>query len=392
MTVSGFRASRYHVGPALVANYLSPHGVKARLLTTALLVAMFALTACAYGSDSGSGDGPIQAPTPMPAAVSAPDSGVSSELANVDAIVDPNNLGWPRSVNALNGLVIIADQPQRILTISLGHDEVTYALVPKDRVIATSVFTQNPDQSNVAHLATGLPQITADAEVIVAQSPDLVVASPFTSLELIDALNRVGLTVLQTDLHNDPAGRRQDILLMGYVYGEEHRAIEVVAEVEDREAALRSVWAGRTQDDRLRVMSATLYSDSLYTAGAGSTEGEIIDAAGGVNVAAEAGLEHNPVISFESLIAMNPEVIFIPQPAEFGGEDFREDLLANPALAEVPAVRDGRVFMADPKYFTTLSFWNLRGAEELARDLWPEELTGVEFGPFSFPTESAGTP
>jgi len=254
-------------------------------------------------------------------------------------------------------------------------------------VVATNIYTQSPEQSNVAHLAVGLPEITSDAEVIVAQSPDIVIASPFTSLELIKALENVGMVVLQTSLHNDADGRHQDIMLLGYAYGEEERAAEVVIEVEKREASLRSLWKSKPEVERVRVLSATVYGDSLYTAGAGSTEGEIINIAGGINVAAEAGLENNPVISYESLIAMDPEVIFIPQPVEFGGEEFRDAMLANPMLASVPAIRDGRVFMADPKYFTTLSFWNLRGAEELARDLWPEELSDTTFGPFSFPSE-----
>jgi iron complex transport system substrate-binding protein len=344
---------------------------------TGLFAAMFVLAACS--SD---------APAEQEAATSIPATATpnpSDSLTNVSGILDPTNLGWPREVEGLNGRVAIPSQPQRIVTISLGHDEVTYAIVPKGRVVAANQFTQAADQSNVAHLANGLPEITSDAEVIIAQSPDIVIASPFTSLELIDALERVGLVVLQTDLHNDPDGRRQDIMLLGYAYGEEERAAEVVQEVADREATLRSIWESKPESERVRVMSATLYSDSLYTAGAGSTEGEIINAAGGINVAAEQGLEHNPVISYESLIAMDPEVIFIPQPAAWGGEDFLNDLLSNPALASVPAIRDGRVFMADPKFFTTLSFWNLRGAEELARDLWPADLGDASFDSFSFP-------
>jgi iron complex transport system substrate-binding protein len=311
----------------------------------------------------------------------------SDSLTNVEGIVDPSNLGWPRVVNGLNGTVTIPEKPERIVTISLGHDEVTYALVPRDRVVAANIYTQSPDQSNVAHLAAGLPEITSDAEVIVAQSPDIVIASPFTSLELIEALESVGMIVLQTDLHNDSDGRRQDIMLLGYAYGEVDRAIEVVEEVNEREASLRSVWESKPEGERVRVLSAALYGDSLYTAGAGSTEGEIINIAGGINVAAKEGLQNNPVISYESLIAMDPEVIFIPQPVEFGGEDFRDAMLADPTLASVAAIKDGRVFMADPKYFTTLSFWNLRGAEELARDLWPEDLGDTTFGLFSFPAE-----
>ena len=68
-----------------------------------------------------------------------------------------------------------------------------------------------------------------------------------------------------------------------------------------------------------------------------------------------------------------------------GGEDFMNDLLSNPALSSVPAVKDGRVFMVEPKYFTTLSFWNLIGSEELARYLWSDGSDDVSFGSFSFP-------
>ena len=113
------------------------------------------------------------------------DANVEDALVGVGGITDPTNLGWPRDVNGMNGPVTILEKPGRIVTISLGHDEVTYALVPRNRVVATNIYTQNPDQSNVAHLAEGLPEITSDAEVIVAQTPDIVIASPFTSLELI---------------------------------------------------------------------------------------------------------------------------------------------------------------------------------------------------------------
>ncbi|MDP6273300.1 MAG: ABC transporter substrate-binding protein [Dehalococcoidia bacterium] len=354
-------------------------------IVAGLFAAMFVLAAC--GSDAV-----VEkiVPTSIPATATpqpTPTPDPSTALVNVDGIVDPTNLDWPRVVEGLNGRVTIPAQPLRIVTISLGHDEVTFALVPRDRVVAASVMTQSPDQSNVAHLAADLPEITSDTEVIVAQSPDIVIASPFTSLELIEALESVGMVVLQTDLHNDSDGRRQDIMLLGYAYGEEERAAVVVKEVEEFEAELRAVWESNPEGERVRVLSVTLYSDSLYTAGAGSTEGEIINIAGGINVADEAGLENNPVISYESLIAMDPEVIFIPQPAAWGGEKFRGAMLADPTLARVAAIRDGRVFMADPKYFTTLSFWNLKGAEALARDLWPEELADVTFGSFSFPSE-----
>ena len=60
-------------------------------------------------------------------------------------------------------------------------------------------------------------------------------------------------------------------------------------------------------------------------------------------------------------------------------------ILGNAALAEVPAIKDGRVYMVNSKLFTTLSFWNILGVEEMARLLWPEDVVDEESVPFSFP-------
>ena len=42
---------------------------------------------------------------------------------------------WPREVNALNGTISILEKPERILTASVGHDELTVALVKLDKLV-----------------------------------------------------------------------------------------------------------------------------------------------------------------------------------------------------------------------------------------------------------------
>ena len=123
-----------------------------------------------------------------------------------------------------------------------------------------------------------------------------------------------------------------------------------------------------------RVLALTQYSDKLWVAGGNSTEGGVITAAGGANAAAEAGIEENQTTSLEGVIAMNPEVIVIAQPLEFGAEDFRQSLLANEALAEIPAIKNQQVHIVEGRHFTTLSYWNIRGVEDLAHILWPDDF------------------
>ena len=102
-----------------------------------------------------------------------------------------------------------------------------------------------------------------------------------------------------------------------------------------------------------------------------------------INVAEEAGIDGNQTTSLEGVIAMDPEIIIIAQPVEFGAEEFRQSLLANEALAEIPAIKDNRVHLVESKHFTTLSYWNIRGAEDLARILWPEDFPEPSTAPFS---------
>ena len=317
--------------------------------------------------------------TPTAEAVPTPDP-----FAAVPGVVDPTNHGWPREVEGLNGPVSIPAKPARIINASVGHDEITFALVPASRVVGVGESTQNPTYSSVADKSAGLPVVTQDPETILAQSPDVIVTSPFFPADGIDALQRLGIPVVQTALSNDAESRIHDILLFGYIYGEEERALELADEVQQRLDRLQEV-VGRVGNGLPRVIALTRHFDSIWTAGIGSTEGGIIEAAGALNVAAEAGVESNQTTSLEGVISMEPEIVIIPQPAEFGAREFLDDLLADASLAAVPAVRDGLVYVVGSRYFTTLSFWNLIGIEQLGLLLWPEAFEGEDFGSFSSP-------
>ena len=353
-------------------------------LTALLAVALAACSSEAPTPTVAPAVAPTAAPTAVPTAAPEPTATPESALKafeNVRGIVDPTNFGWPREVEGLNGVVSIPSKPQRIITASVGHDEMTLALVPRDRLVGIGSATKNATYSNVASFVQDVTQISRDPETIIAQSPDVIVTSPFFPAEAIEALSKIGIPVVQTELKHDPEARINSILFMGYIFGEEERAIEFAAEVRDRYESLVAVTS--KAEPRPRVLALTQYSDKLWVAGGNSTEGGVITAAGGINAAEEAGIEGNQTTSLEGVIAMNPEVIVIAQPVEFGAEDFRASLFANEALAEVPAIRNDRVHVVEGKHFTTLSYWNIRGAEDLARILWPEDFPEPSTAPFS---------
>ena len=277
----------------------------------------------------------------------------------VPGIVDPTNFGWPRIVEGLNGLVTIPSKPQRIITASVGHDEMALALVPRGRLVGVGGATKDPTYSNVASLVQDITEISRDPEIIIAQSPDVVVTSPFFPTEAVASLSKIGIPIVQTKLEHTPEARINGILFMGYILGEEERAVEFSREVRDRYNSLVAVT--NKVESRPRVLALTKYSDQLWVAGGNSTEGSVIVAAGGINAAEGAGVEGNQVTSLEGVIAMNPEIIFIAQPIEYGAEEFRQSLLTTEALADIPAIKTEDVYVVEGKHFTTLSYWNLRG-------------------------------
>ncbi len=290
---------------------------------------------------------------------------------DVQGIVDATNFGWPREVEGLNGIVTLAARPQRIITASVGHDEMTLALVPPERLVAVGGATKDATFSNVAPLVQDLAEISRDPETIIAQAPDVVVTSPWFAAEGVAALSRVGIPVIQTALGQGRQERIDSILLLGYIYGEEERALEFATELRDRYDTLVALTSAAETRPPL-VLALTQYSDELWVAGSDSTEGGIIEAAGGINAAAAAGIAGHQTTSLEGVIVMAPEVIIIAQPLEYGAGEFRDSLLADEVLAEVPAIRSNQVHVVESKHFTTLSWWNIRGVEDLARLLWPD--------------------
>ena len=296
-------------------------------------------------------------------------------------IVDPSNHGWPREVETSEGPVVLEGPPQRVLTYSLGHDEILLSLLPPDRIAAIGKFTGNESYSNVADRVEGLDVYEKGAENVLAQQPDLFIASKSTKEDIVSLIKDAGVPVARPSLENSSEGNIPNILLYGYMLGVEDRALELVAEIQERLAVIAGLVPPQGDPERPDTISITRYSDTLYVPGTGTTVGGIIETAGGTNAAARDGLDGIQKVSLESVAALNPDVIFITQSGE-GGESLRADLLAHPALATIPAIVNEEIHVVGSKQFTTLSHWNVRGIEVAAQILYPDRFADVTFTDF----------
>ncbi|MBI4300223.1 MAG: ABC transporter substrate-binding protein, partial [Chloroflexi bacterium] len=294
-------------------------------------------------------------------------------------IADATNHSWPRRAIGMNGEVVVKAKPVRLLTLSLGYDEITFALVEPKRVIAVGAVSADSHYSNVAEIVKGIPnRVKREAEAIIATGSDLVVADEFTKPELVQQLTKAGLTVVQSDISSSVEAYADNIRFLAYIYGEEERGEKLVREVRARLDRVAAIIGKKQTSERKHVL---YLMSGGYVPGSDTSIDGIIRLAGGVNAAAEAGLKGFKQIGIESIVQMRPDMLIIQ---DEDAAKVKQDILGNSALSEVPAIKNNQVFTINFRYIDTLSHWNVRGVEELARLLYPKDFAGMEFPDFKY--------
>ncbi len=325
---------------------------------------------------------PKPEPTLTPSPTATPTPQPNEAFKAVQGIVNPDNFGWPRTVESSEGAVTLQAPPERVHFLSLGHAEIGVALIETDKFTAVYSFFVDPDVSNVSDQLSTVPVIGFEPEEVVALQPDIAIASQYTNPDLVNVVKSAGIPVVRVSEEGGSSGDIPNILLMGYMLGAEERALELVAEIESRINFVEArILPHQKQDVALPSVLAMSKFTDIYAAGGNTNLDEIITAAGAYNPAKEAGIDSFQQVSIESIAAINPDVIIITQPME-SAIAFADELRASPVLQDVPAIINNQVHPVNTTYFTTLSHWNVRGIEELAKLLYPRAFTGHEFKDF----------
>lgn len=306
---------------------------------------------------------PSVGPTPIVGAARSP---------RVAVVAEPRAAAgqFPRTVRDVNGLHTIAAKPVRIHTLSVGYDEMTLRLVDPSRVVAIGSVTANADFSNVSELTSGIKgRVGRNSEEIVAQSPDLVVASPFANKDLLAQLQQAKVPLVIADLVSSVDAHEENIRFLAYLYGEEEKGEALIREVNQQVDRLKASTAGRPLSSR---PSAIVLSggQTVNAAGSGTTEGGILELAGARNAAAEAGVNGNATFALEALPDLKPDFIVVTE-ANPEKPTLLPMLRSHPVVGALPAFREGRVIVVKSSLMTTLSHWNVLGAEQLNRAFYP---------------------
>lgn len=263
---------------------------------------------------------------------------------------------FPLTIEGSNGEpVVLQAPPQRIVALDSPAVEVLYAIGAGDRLVGTHEYVFYPPE--VADVPKVGDAFNLNVERVAELEPDLI----YTVFDLQNPqLEALGIPVLYLASPTTLAEIPERMRMWGRITGQVEAAEELASATEASFLELLGKLASVEQGPRV-------FHDlgEFWTTGPDTFQGDMYRFLKAQNIAHD--VSGWAQISVEVLVERDPEVVI----ASFGAEAYED----NPALANVSAVKNGRVHSLDVSQTTLISVEGPRivqGLEVLAKLLYPE--------------------
>lgn len=235
--------------------------------------------------------------------------------------------------------VTIAEEPEKLVSGYYISTSLLIALELDDKLAGIEA---KADKRAIYRLSapelTGLPSVGSakefDLEGCAALEPDLVIL-PLKLRDAAQTLEELGISVLLVNPENQ-ALLTEMIRLVAAATDTEARAQSLLDFTAEQDERLTRTLTGAEQPKVYLAGNSSM----LSTAGSAMYQSDMIRLAGGANVAAELSDAYWVDVSYEQLLAWDPEYIILASDAEYSPED----VLADPNLADCSAVASGNVY------------------------------------------------
>jgi iron complex transport system substrate-binding protein len=257
---------------------------------------------------------------------------------------------------------VAPERPERIVALDAGAAELVIALGARDRLVGTPAEIRRgngPRQAPGSAAQVVSPNGQMQVDEIVGLEPDLIVATPgMDLLDLSRAQRESGAA-----LYVQPSSSVDDVvratLELGFLIGEPIAARRVAEQIRSEVATVEDTIAG--------MPPRTTFVDTGFfiPVPERSLLGDLVRRAGGRSIAGETpSPEPFPL---ERLQRRNPQVYLATSESQVTLEDLR----ANPATADLRAVRRGRFAIIQSELANRPGPRVGRALEQIAAALYP---------------------
>lgn len=191
----------------------------------------------------------------------------------------------------------------------------------------------------------------ADIEALAALKPDLFIHKA-SDTETLEAVQKIGIPAVGIEVET-PDEMLTALDILGKICGAEDRAAELAGYYEEAVGRSKELADTLTDDER---RTAVVMGSSIGKVADGSMlQGEMLEAAGAINCAADLkATELWPTVGTEQIFAWDPDYIFI---TGSGAGYTPDDLYSDPAWSGMKAVRDKHIYVIPSR----LDSWEFPG-------------------------------
>lgn len=285
---------------------------------------------------------------------------VSPAMAAGPAVTNNADYGdcdYPLTVTDATGEVVEIDEPpERIVTTNPSAAQTLWEIGAKEKVVGLTEHALYLDGADEKTLI-GDDDSAVVLEKVIDLEPDIVLAPNATSTETVEQMRDAGVTVYHFHGATSIDDVREKTMLIGELADACERAEETVAWMDERLSIVEDAVAG---EERPTV----LYFFFDFTAGPGTHIHDMIEIAGGENLAAEAGIEWYAPISDEVVIDQDPEWIVMNSndPALPDSEAFNT----------TTAVQEDQTIVIDIQFINQPAPGNVHAIEQMVEHFHPD--------------------
>lgn len=238
------------------------------------------------------------------------------------------------------GREVVLEKPAEMIVSGYNiSTSMMIAMGLEDKIVGIEVGAEDrPMYRLAAEEFLALPNVGSaknfNLEQAISLKPDLVIL-PVRLKEQIETLQGMGIPAIGINPET-PLQMNETLTMIGKATGTEERAKELVGYIDGKMETLSSLTEGK---EKPKVYLAG-NSSFLTTASSKMYQSHQLDAAGGENVAKDIEDNYWAEISYEQLIAYNPDVIVIVSDAMYT----KEDLLNDEKLKSLNAVKNDRIY------------------------------------------------
>lgn len=268
---------------------------------------------------------------------------------------------YPYTVKDSNGKdIVIEKEPKRIISVAPSVTELVYSLGKGEELVGRTDYCDYPEEAKKVQSIGSLTD--PNVEKIIELKPDVVIASAIFKEDVAKKLEDLGIKVVVLYTANDFNGVYDTINTLGKIVNAEDKAKDLVESMKKKIEAIAAKVKGKDSPKVYYVVG--FGKDGDYTATGDTFIAQMIDMAGGTNIAKDvAGWK----FSLEKIIESNPEYIVIPK--NYG---MKEQFVQTAGYKELSAVKNNKVIEIDDNLLSRQGSRLAEGVEALAKILHPE--------------------